>query len=277
MPAFTRKRDYVVAAILVALILYFFVKYFRVRYGMPPETLPTPPFVSPVPSPSAPSPTSQSTIDSDTPLGVGWDAFRVKFGEGLQARFTREGLLASVRGDVRSARRASKDFTPDDPQKSIARAREILDAAKGLMGYDADFPLEQPVAKGDEHSAQVIFRQTKDGAMLLPRGDVTIELGPRGELLGFYSNYVGKIRVVNKVKISVDEARQRLFTAVSNEAHGGIRTEGGNKILWVKSSDGYQGRYAYEFLVQGRQVVVDAETGKILFRRDRRQFHRPSS
>jgi len=36
--------------------------------------------------------------------------------------------------------------------------------------------------------------------------------------------------------------------------------------------EGGSGRYAYQFLLRGRRVVVDAQTGKILDTKDIRQY-----
>jgi uncharacterized membrane protein YkoI len=67
----------------------------------------------------------------------------------------------------------------------------------------------------------------------------------------------------NSRKLSEEEAR-----AVAQGEPGG------RAVVWMpfgRGTGGVAGQRAWEFDSQGLQVVVDAETGKILSRRDRRR------
>lgn len=78
--------------------------------------------------------------------------------------------------------------------------------------------------------------------------------------MGFYSTYIPNLRVTNEKKLDPPAERK-----------------GGRVVVWVSRenisphSQFTEGRIAYEFLEKGNQVVIDAESGKILFQRDRRK------
>jgi hypothetical protein len=107
--------------------------------------------------------------------------------------------------------------------------------------------------------------------IVLPVGEVKIDLGPEGELVGFYSNYAADVTVVNQARLDSDEARKRALDAVkltgANPVLGSV--DGGAQIVWVT---GREGRIAYQFGANGRQVVIDAETGEVLQNRNRRTY-----
>jgi len=113
---------------------------------------------------------------------------------------------------------------------------------------------------------------------LAPLGAVSMDFGSQGELLGLYSNYVRNLNVTNQIKIDVAQAKLLAQTSVHSLMGGEQKpfphTEGGKILAWVLSSAEPQsvGKFAYQFFIQGYQVIVDAETGEILFQRDKRQF-----
>jgi hypothetical protein len=197
-----------------------------------------------------------------------WQTFKAQFGEDLQAQFDSDGRLDSVKGSTSGSKKAGSAFRSDEPQQAIARAREILEASAGLLGIQSDLPLERPRAQGDRISAQVTFRETKNAIPILPDGVVIVDLGSQGELLGLYSSYVPDIKIVNQIRLSADEARKQAISSVLSPV--GLKPEGGGEVIWVtKSTVPPSGYRAYEFEVQGHQVVVNAESGEILFKRNR--------
>jgi hypothetical protein len=201
-----------------------------------------------------------------------WDEFRKKFGNELQARFLTDGRLASVRGSLETSQRAGAAFITDDSQKSIARAREVIDAASDLFRVQEGLPLMDPVVQGGGASVQVTFREMIDGVPVAPLGSVTVNLGRHGELLGLYSEYVPGVRVTNGVIIDREQAKNIAVAAITDKSSG-LGAEVGTHIIWVSVYTGKsEGRHAYEFSIQGRQVIIDAATGAILQRRDKRIF-----
>lgn len=86
------------------------------------------------------------------------------------------------------------------------------------------------------------------------------------------SDYVPGIRVTNQVRLKVDEARERALAAMPEKSES-KKVEGGSVLVWVSSpGENPVGRYAFDFLIRGRRVVVDAESGEILANQDRRVF-----
>lgn len=198
------------------------------------------------------------------------DELKKRFGRDLMITFS-GGRLASVRGGPGFGARAGAGFRIDDRRRVVARAREIVEAAAGLLGLRPDFPLGDPALNQSAVSAQVFFEQTHHGIPLAPRGAVTVDLGPQGELLGLYSDYVPDVSVsvdpggsrADEEKITAEQARIRAGVGYREQA------EGGRQVYWLLGISP-SARLAYEFIVEGNRVVVDAGTGAVLSRRDRR-------
>jgi hypothetical protein len=226
-----------------------------------------------------PSPVALNTIKMAAPGGGKpvqddpWKVFRESFGSDLQVEWGTNGRATGIRGVPGKGERAGPDFKSADSRLAIARAREILEAAHDLLGLDEDLPLSSPVARGGDVSAQVYFQESYDGVPLAPVGGVTVDLGAQGEVLNIHSDYVRDVKVVNERKLNPDQTRSAAIAAIPDQASS-LTTVGGNPVVWVsRTPDGTAtGKYAYEYNVQGRQVIVDAANSEILFRRDRRQF-----
>ncbi len=150
----------------------------------------------------------------------------------------------------------------------------MIDSARELLGIREELPLGESVARGDSTSAQVFFQEVHDGIELAPAGGVTVDLGPHGELIELSSNYVPAIHVSNQQRLSLGEAE--LKAQESAGASGRVRVEGGARVLWLtpgrRTGDAQEARHAYDFMVRGKQIVVDAESGSVLYKRDRRMF-----
>lgn len=205
-----------------------------------------------------------------------WNLFKSRFGQNLTAEYATNGRLAVVHGNAGQGRKASSAFDVTDRQAAIQRAREVIEGAYDLLGINPNSPLaDHPVARNSETSVQVYFRETRGGYPVEPNGQITVDLGKDGELLGLYSSYIPDIDIENSVNLGSDQAKVKAGQ-ISVDTQIGLRAEGGRQILWVAQNSAMeakaQGRIAYEFLIQGRQVVVDAGSGEILFSRDRRHF-----
>lgn len=212
--------------------------------------------------------TSVQNSESPAPVQM-WREFAEKFGTQLKPEFSKEGNLVSIRGAPGSGTPASAEFHPENPQMAIARAREILAAGRELLGVREDWPLESAAAKNSNVSAQVFFSETYHGVPVAPVGSLKIDLGSQGELVALHSDYASQVEVKNEVLMDSDQARDKAVAWMQKQKTGSLRVDGGGKVVWVKGSDGH---FAYQFMISGRQVVVDAQTGGILLTRDRRQF-----
>ncbi len=197
-----------------------------------------------------------------------WQSFQEKFGSGLQGDFMADGTLVTVRGMPGKTEFAKNSFDLRNPQSVIARAKEIVTAASGLLDVRQSSPLGEPTVQGDQYSAHLMFPQTSEGLPLAPKGAISIDLGSKGELLGLYSDYIRDLQVTNQHRIGQDEAASLAQGSAASQTSSS-RPEGGREILWVSGS---AGKRAYEFFIDGKQIIVDAETGAILAQKDKRRF-----
>ena len=204
-----------------------------------------------------------------------WNRFRGKYGNGLAAVFDREGRIAEIRLKGKDTLPSDGGFDPSSPRHAIRRARAVIEDLGPLMGIRKDFPLDRPVARGDEKRAQVFFQQTAGGVRIAPTGKVTLEFGPGGELVSLYSDYVPDLVITNDFSVDPGRARKAAESALEDSARS-VRTVGGSRVVWVPSPGSsrgrVEGRRAFEFLVAGHQVIVDGATGEVIMRRDRRHF-----
>jgi hypothetical protein len=265
---------FVVVSVLAALTLYGAGKYVRGLFlGFNPSPQSMRP-AQPAPMPAASVAGAAPGVSKPASREREWAAFREKFGSELKVEFGREGYATAIRGAPGSGRRGQSDFEPGDPQKAIARAREVLEAARDLLGLQPELPLAEPTAKTSEVSAQVRFQEMLDGVPLAPSGSVVVDLGPQGEVLNVYSDYARNVSAANQIKVTPEQAKAKAESVVP-EPGSALGTIGGNAVVWVTRTgpEGTPvGRHAYDFNVAGRQVVVDAGNSDVIFRRDRRQF-----
>jgi hypothetical protein len=263
-------------ALLAVISLYGAGKYVRgLIFGFPdrlaaPAASPAPALV-PASSPSAaPMPVRAMHAGQDER----WKTFGARFGEALKTERGKDGQVVAIHGAPGSGGKARGGFRPDDSAQVLERAREVVDSAKDLLGIEPRLPLGEPTVRTGPLSAQVYFPETMNGLPLEPAGSVSVDLGRDGEILGVNSNYSRGVQVANERSLSADQAKSKA-EAVVPEPGSSLGTLGGNPVIWVTNSGSGGapvGRYAYDFNVAGRQVVVDAGNGEVLFRRDRRQF-----
>jgi hypothetical protein len=206
----------------------------------------------------------QETISKETH----WKRFVEEFGPNLRGQFSKTGRLRSVEGAIGRGTAANEDFRPDDPEKVKKRAQEVLAAAEDLIGLRSDWPLGWSKIQGNSISAQIFFNETYNGLKVAPVGSVKIDLGTRGELLALYSDYDPDIKMVNQVRFSSDEGKLKAIAAVHVAPGSSLQVDGGDKMIWVSEKGGH---FAYQYWVEGRQIVIDAETGSVLFNRNRRR------
>jgi hypothetical protein len=198
-----------------------------------------------------------------------WKRFQEKFGAELQSGFSADGRLVSISGRPGAGKRAQPGFTPEDPRQAIARAKEIVEQARALLGINEDWPLGEPLAQTGKISAQVYFQQSRGGVPVAPFGTVSVDLDSQGGLIRLDSSYAPDPQIVNDPVLDSSEAKLRALGAVGDQSST-LKPQGGNTVLWI-SAGGSEARYAYEYYIQGRRVIVDAGSGAILLKRDVRQ------
>jgi hypothetical protein len=220
---------------------------------------------------SAKSPTREIKISAKESLDL-WEHFKSRFGGSLVAQFSLDHRVVSIRGEAGKGTLGRADFNPTIEAQLKERGQEILSALSPLIGERQDWPVEFQEARTGRVSGQVFFRETYDGLVVKPIGVIRVDLGSRGELLGFTSDYIPGAQAIQPAVLSEQEVEEQARVVLGRQNIAGLSSSGmrsGQKIVWVSGSSA---RYAYEFFVEGRNLVIDAQNGKTLLFRDRRNF-----
>jgi|GEM_PF-2500230 len=236
--------------------------------------------VAPDPAPIAITNMPSRDLASAKKINTQWNHFKERYGSGLQATFLANGRLVAIHGDPNQGNKASGNFRSDDPQKVIARTQEILDAAHDLIGIKATLPVKSPLFQGNEYAAQVAYREELEGIPLAPYGSVSIAVGTDGQLVSLYSDYVPEVNVPNlqAQKQNAETSRDRAIASISDSS-AAVRSGGGSIVIWVgtrlpgdEGAGSAPARVARSYFVQGHEVIVDASSGEVIFKKDKRQF-----
>ncbi len=139
---------------------------------------------------------------------------------------------------------------------------------------------EAPLAKSELHliqrtesaaSIQLEFEQRHQGLSFYPRRGKTQVFNRRQELLREDSWLLPTVTIVNQAKLGVDQARVFAFRGLTSDQDRlriSSPMEGGTHVIWTSPSD--TARHAYVFNARGIEIVVDAQSGDILARKNRR-------
>ncbi len=186
-----------------------------------------------------------------------------KLGKGFAVEYSPEGQLLAITGKPRPDEIREADFKPSSSDQVAKRSRELMKELLPALGLAVGTRLGEPRVQPGEVSAQVYFQQTQEGVPIAPFGSVTLLLGPAGEILRVDNSSLSELHVEGDAKLSISEARLAAGAAASRIV------EGGEQVVWATSSTG-AARPAYQFESQGRQIVIDASSGKVILNRDRR-------
>ena len=235
---------------------------------------------------SSPSRAPIEKPHKDLPLEQEWNQFTRRFGSELKPKFSANGQLVSIQGELNQSGQERTDFRSNDVEKIKIRANEIVDAAHGLLKVNSAWPLKIAGVRGGPISAQAFFNQSFQGVPLLPVGNVKVDLGPKGEILALESDYASEIKIVNEDQLSLEQTRKLAMESVSQTAdvkrkalpsgqgspvvQGALGAQSERRVIWVADHD--RAYHAHSFLISGREVIVDAQTGDVLLNKDRRQF-----
>jgi hypothetical protein len=203
---------------------------------------------------------------------TGWAFFKSKYGEHLVARFSSDHYLTSIQGKSGLGALSGDEFDSKNEAQVKGRATEIVQSLSGLIGERKDWPIQLRDVQVGPVSGQVFFRETYQGLVVKPFGLIKVDLGPKGELLGFYSDYTSQVQAVAPAILSEGEIQERARNVLGLQNRSGTGLSGirsGEQIIWIS---GEKARVAYEFFVEGRNLVVDAQTGRTVLFRDRRQY-----
>jgi len=149
------------------------------------------------------------------------------------------------------------------------RAREISLAKSNNLAKGADLHLvERSESLG---SIQYHYEQRHLGVSLYPRKGLTLTLTKDATLLRSDEWLQKEIKIVNHVSLAPDQARVIAFqTVIQDNVKLKISApmNGGTAVIWTSPSE--IARHAYLFNSRGIEIVVDAQSGAILSKRNRR-------
>ncbi len=194
-----------------------------------------------------------------------WEKFKAQFGKNLVPVFSQDNWLVSIQGEPGKGT-LDPSFKPSDRSKVEARSQLVLAALSDLIGQRADWPIEMINVRPGEVSGQAFFKETFEGLPVKPVGLIKVDLGPQGELLGFSSDYTSRVKSVHSEVLSDEEAQDKARVVLDKAKLPSLEF-GGAKTVWV---EGHRATYAYDYWVQGRELVIDAHTGETLLFKDRR-------
>ncbi len=205
-----------------------------------------------------------------------WDGFLKNFGFDFTPEFSENHHLTAIRGSLGSNLPAStRDFTTTSPPQVAQRATDILDAVKNLVGINDRYPVQPTSIRTGPLTAQAFYQETYNSLPLANAGHLKVDLGPKGELLVLESDYIPSVEISNQRKIDTSTAKSKAFEnlrrtqAHSDSIQNAVPTDSERPVIWMSGKN--QGKIAYQFMIQGREIVIDAENGSVLFNRDRRQ------
>ncbi len=228
-----------------------------------PSSIGLMPRVSPSVSPSFPAQSQGVRAGTEFKL-------KESLGDSVDLFFGPDGRLGEIRGRMGATSRKVPNFQPKDAAAASARGKAILESVQDSLGVAPGFPLVEVHVQIGVISAQVTYQQSLAGIPVEPGGRVVIDLGSHGELLGLSSEAWSSVNLINEVKLDSGSAGRIAVNAIE-EKNTAMSSGSGSSVIWVSRPIGGgspEGRHAYQFMVNGRMVVVDASSGAVLKRRD---------
>jgi hypothetical protein len=174
---------------------------------------------------------------------------------------TRSGHLESL-VKLEKTSQPSSGFNSLDAKIVEKQARVVLEQVSKSLGVEAR-DLKTAGINAGAFSAQAYFQQTIEGLEVAPYGSVSLDFSKEGELARLENDLIRPHEIVNLPKLTSQEVQTNLKLS-SKPRH----------ILWASRPASDKGAtalvHAYEFHEQGHQIVVNAESGEVLYKRDRR-------
>jgi hypothetical protein len=202
-----------------------------------------------------------------------------KYGDQLKFEFAYDTLLSSIENLSRvPQQRAAQPYDSNNPEYVSSRASEILEDLRAVFPLHQKLPLKSLTVQTGPGNAQVYYQQNYENIPIEPYGKVTLMLGPQGEFLALHSDYLPSLELRNQRSLTDQQAKVLLMKYGKDEKNPRDELELGSlrQIIWITSLAGNgkaaQGLFAYEGSVQGRQIIVDSQSGELLLRKDRKKF-----
>jgi hypothetical protein len=156
------------------------------------------------------------------------------------------------------------------------RTDSLVKSLEKTLGLAEGAELKFSESRRDQVSQTIYYDQSYGGVKLEPWGRVTVQWLTSGELISMDSNVLPAV-VTSESKMSEEsEIREQLKVELENSGDSASSPiSPGRLILWSTgelSGDQKLARYAYSYQVAGFHWVLDAQTKKVLERRDHRKF-----
>jgi hypothetical protein len=220
---------------------------------------------SPLVSPSAAAGASARNSEKSTPSRtlasesepLTREAFLNKYGEDLSFTEDRHRIIRvdGTQSKNSDNARKVKGFQSSRSEDLAKRGREVLNDARSLLGISDATEWNDPLTTPGDSTGQVIFQQASGGVPVYPGGTVTILLGPSGEVITLDSSIYSAVQIIN-ARTVLQPGRSRTLLFIDEVLENGSKTTA-------------VARYGYETLVKGIQTIIDAQTGGVIYERNK--------
>ena len=174
-----------------------------------------------------------------------------------------DGNIVELLGKPGNRNRDIKGFSTETEIEITKRASQIMEQLNGTFDR-AGLSNYATVVTGSR-SAQAFYQQIYGGYPVRPSSGVKVDLAKNGGVIRVSSDVrpihsIGNSPVLDS-ESAMAEAKKHMSSARS--------IVGGEHVIWVRGDTGFHG---YSFNADGKQIVINAENGDVLFKKDRRLF-----
>ncbi len=200
-----------------------------------------------------------------------------RLGKSIQSKFNSNGNLVSMDGAIQKNYFRDDFFNPMNKDKIKLRALNVLEELSLFMGLNDQYPMVLTQISPGRVTAQAFFEQKFGELIMTPRGKMSLRFGPSGEVIGMDSTYSPSVSIKNEFSLDEDQAAQYALKSAQysdSKISGSVQVVMNRKILWVSdfTSKNPSANKAYEFQIAGKQIVIDGQSGKVLFHKNQRHY-----
>lgn len=155
--------------------------------------------------------------------------------------------------------------TDHESEKVRKRARWVLERLAPKIGVGDPQSLRETKVNQSPLSAVVHFEQTHQALPLLDRGSIRVVFSQDGRLVSVHSDFVAEVRPQGEFVLSESQAQTQLGNSLKKDPS----TLRPGRVGWVVV-DRARINPVYEWWSEGKQVMVSATDGRVLWMKDQR-------
>lgn len=191
--------------------------------------------------------------------------FKKKFSRNSNATLKLSKTSIQFRQDRKNAR-PLVGFSLKNRDQILERANEVLQTAMENQKINQKISWLPGEATVTPYSAKVEYRQKAGDLPTFPWGNAVVNLADQGEVTRAEIEWLEDIEEPDPATLQADEVHDTV-----SEVSTAQNIQVGRVIAWIPAGT-KKAVAAYEVIADGVQYIVDGNTGKVLFKRDRRVF-----